>query len=68
MKKNTRLAIFSIFITMMIAIVPLGFFIRPVSATIVATYGDGYLEEIAPGKYKMHLQGDFYEMGFQRSV
>ena len=66
MRKNTRLVFFSIFTTLMIAIVPLGFFVRPVHASIVATYGDGYLEEIAPGKYKMHLEGDFYEMGFQQ--
>ncbi len=66
MRKSTRLTIISIISIIMIAVVPLGFFVRPVHASIVARYGDGFLEEIAPGKYKMHLEGSPYEMGFQQ--
>jgi hypothetical protein len=67
MRKNTKVAIFSIFLTIVIGIVPLGFFIRPVNAgTITDSWGAGFIQEISPGKYKMHLQGSPYEMGFQQ--
>ncbi|MBN2156641.1 MAG: hypothetical protein JW776_11425 [Candidatus Lokiarchaeota archaeon] len=71
MKKNTRLTILSIFLTLMIGIVPFVFLIKPAGANNDRLYspdGKGYIEEIPeyPGKYRMHLEGTPYQMGEQQ--
>ena len=71
MKKNTRIVIFSIFISILIGIVPLGVFVKPTGAAVVSrTYapdGKGYIEPLPEGssKFKMHLEGAHYDMGYQ---